>query len=402
MRYERPCLKEDWKHAFLMHDSYEHVIIDGMEVTADNVWNYRGSRDELVEKLVSYFYSEGFKPFLEVSPDGIKESFLKICKADANVVLDKDGSIKNTSRLGLDICRDFCQSSFYATKANGTPSVLDVYKSKDLLRKVLKNRLGWYTTTEPLELEDGTRLEGEHPYLFDISHKMVVQGCHSAMVSANVSNFRPLVAKFLMEKFCPTHGKVLDLSAGWGARLLAAMSLGLDYYGIDPMTVEELSSLHSFISNCASSTLLKMKPEWDIKLVDGVSEDISSYKSIPHEVDYTIVCPPYFTLEEYACAKNSTDTYPDYADWLEKYWRQTVKNAKSVMKPKAKFTLIMVEKHGKLDLLADMSSVVEQEGFIKVDEMQYKTTRSHLTDKRESKNTSKATEKAWTFEKAQA
>ena len=46
-----------------------------------------------------------------------------------------------------------------------------------------------------------------------------------------------------------------------------------------------------------------------------------------------------------------------------------------------------------------MSSIVEQEGFKKVDEMQYTTTRSHLTDKRESQQTSKATEKVWTFEK---
>ena len=59
----------------------------------------------------------------------------------------------------------------------------------------------------------------------------------------------------------------------------------------------------------------------------------------------------------------------------------------------------MVEKWGKHRLLQDMSSIVEQEGFKKVDEMQYKTTRSHLTDNRESKQTSKATEKVWTFEK---
>lgn len=400
MRYSSPCLKQTWKHAFLMSDKLDHVWIDGMEMTAKNIWEYDGSREELVEKLVDYFYAEGFKPFIEMSSEEIAEEFIKLVEADASTVIDKDGSLKNTSRLGLGICRAFCQQSFYSTRANGTPSILDVYKSKDLLRKVLQNRLGWYTTTEKLALEDGTVLDGEHPYLFDISHKMVVQGCHSAMVSANVSNFRPLVAKHLMEKFCPKHGKVLDLSAGWGARLLAALSLGLDYYGIDPMTTAELDSMHSFISSRKETLdlLLKMKLDWDIKLIDGVSEDISSYKDIPPSIDYAIACPPYFKLEEYQCKGNSTDTWPVYGDWLEQYWRATVKNAKAALKHGAKFTLIMVEKWGKLNLLEDMSSILEQEGFKKVDEMHYKTTRSHLTDKRESKKTSKATEKVWTFE----
>ena len=261
--------------------------------------------------------------------------------------------------------------------------------------------MGWYTTTEKLVLDDSTVLEGEHPYLFDISHKMVVQGCHSAMVSANVSNFRPLVAKLLIDKFCPSNGLVLDLSAGWGARLLAAMSLGLSYYGIDPMTADELNEMKAFFigSNRKTDALDKLGYDVQAGIANGVSEGIASYASMPKKADYCIVCPPYFKLEEYKCKDNSTDVYPEYAVWLEKYWRQTVKNARSNMADGAKLTLIMVEKWGKHELLKDMSSIIEQEGFKKVDEMQYKTTRSHLTDKRKSKNNSKTTEKVWTFEK---
>lgn len=400
MRYETPCLKKDWHYAFLMNDAYDHVVIDGLEMTAKNIWDYEGSREDLLEKLVDYFYNEGFKPFIELSSDEIEDEIIKLIEANANSVLDKNSSLKNTSRLGLDICREFCQQSFYATKVNGTASIFNVYKDKDLLRKVLKNRLGWYTTTEKLVLEDGTVLKGEHPYLFDISHKMLVQGCHSAMVSANVSNFRPLVAKFLMQKFCPKYGKVLDLSAGWGARFLAAFSLGLDYYGIDPMTAKELNNLWSFI-NSRSKLLdigFSMKYDWDVKLIEGVSEDPISYDEIPNSIDYIIACPPYFKLEEYDCKKNSTNVYSNYEDWLSKYWHQTIKNAKDKMKNGAKFTLIMIEKWGKYELLKDMTDIIAQEGFIKIDELQYKTTQSHLTGKRESKKNSKSTEKVWTFE----
>ena len=52
MRYEKPCLKEKWGHAFLMDDKYEHVAIDGLKMTAKNIWEYDGDREELLEKLV--------------------------------------------------------------------------------------------------------------------------------------------------------------------------------------------------------------------------------------------------------------------------------------------------------------------------------------------------------------
>ena len=187
---------------------------------------------------------------------------------------------------------------------------------------------------------------------------------------------------------------------GWGARLLAAMSLGLNYYGIDPMTSKELDNMLSFLGSRKAiiNKLISIKNEYEFELKDGVSEDAASYANIPSDIDYAIVCPPYFKLEEYQCKNNSTDTYAKYDEWLEKYWRQTIKNAKCKMKNGAKLTLVMIEKWGKLELLKDMSSIIEQEGFIKVDEMQYKTTRSHLTDKRESKHNDKGSEKVWTFE----
>jgi len=402
MRYDKPCLKSKWKHAHLLPDDFKHVVIDGMEITAKNVWNYTGSREALVSKLVDFFFEEGFKPWNDMQSADIEREVLKLLDADpAQAVDSKDGTLKNTSRLCLDVCREFCQKSFYATKVNGTASILEVYKDKTLLERVLKNRLGWYTTTEPLKLEDGTVIEGEHPYLFDISHKMLVQGCHSSMVSANVSNFRSLVAKYLMSKFCLSGGKVLDLSMGWGARMLAAMSLGLDYYGIDPMTADELESMLSFVSRSEKimDRVSKLKSGWTAELVKGGSEDVSSYASFPDSIDCVIVCPPYFKLEEYDCEGNSTDMHNEYGDWLESYWHKTVENAKSKMKAGAKFILVMLEKWNKFNLLEDMSSIIEKEGFMKVEEMSYKTTRSHLTDKRISKKLSKSSEKVRIFEK---
>lgn len=394
MRYDNPCLKADWKHAFLMADKRKHTVIDGLELIAKNIWDYEGSRENLVDKIVDYFYNTGFVSPDIVSQKELAKQFKALKETDPLSVLDKDGSIKNTSRTCLDVCRAYCSESFYATKVNGLPSIKDVYKSKELLAKVLKNRLGWYTTTEKLKLEDGTELDGEHPYLFDISNYMIVKGCHSAMVSGNVSNFRPLVAKYLMSSFGRRFGTVLDLSAGWGARMLAAMSLDMNYHGIDPTTAAEVYKMYS--------DLKAGFPDLDshATLINGVSESPESYIGLEDEsVDYVIVCPPYFKLEEYSGERNSTDVYGEYSAWLDSYWSPTVRNAVEKMAYGACFTLIMVEKWGKFELLADMQKRIEDAGLKLIDEMQYKTTRSHLTDKRSSGNTVKSTEKVLTFMK---
>jgi hypothetical protein len=328
--------------------------------------------------------------FLTISSS---ESSAKLKAEDLTSVIDRDGFVKNTGRLCLDVCRQFRMRSFYSIRVNGTASIMDVFESKDLLKKVLKNGMGWYTTTEPVEI-DGKKVPGEHPYLFDISTKMVVQGAHSSMVSANVSNFRPIVAKYLVSRYCDGNN-VLDLSAGWCARFLAAWSLGKTYYGIDPMTAGDLERLRSFMS-AHDETVNGMSR--NSVFVEGVSEDPSSYDGFP-KVDYVITCLPYFKLEEYPCGGNSTDTYPEYSDWLEKYWCTTVRNAASKMRKGAKFSLIMVEKWIKFELLADMRRIMEEEGLSFFEELSYRTTRSHLTDKRKSGNMTKNSEKIVTFVK---
>jgi len=281
-------------------------------------------------------------------------------------------------------------------RVNGTPSIEDVYKDKSLLEKVLKNRMGWYTSTETIT-NKGKNIVGLHPYLFDISHKMLVQGCHSSMVSANVSNFRPVVAKFVMKRYC-NGNKILDLSAGWGARFLGAWALDKTYFGIDPMTAIEISNMQKFINeheDVANSTSRSSK------LISGCSEDNKSYDGIDDEsIDYVIVCPPYFKLEEYQCKDNSTDVHKDYASWINDYWKKTCEIATKKMRRGAKFSLIMVEKWQKFELLHDMTDALKQLGLREFETLSYKTTRSHLTDKRKSGNTSKSTEKVVTFEKA--
>lgn len=388
MRYDLPQTKKEFDRAFFQKDRKKHIVVDGMEMTAENVWNHP-DRNELLEKCVDYFYNTGFQKE-EIHDSEIMADILKVVDKDVSEAVTPDGELKNSSTAGLETCRYFCWDQFYGTSANGTASISEIFKNKNLLRDILKNRMGWYTTTERLVV-DGVEYPGEHPYLFDISQDMVVQGAHSSMKSANISNFRPLVAKYLIDRYC-AGDNVLDLSIGWGARYLAAASLKKNYFGIDPMTAKPVSELAEFVR--------KRLPDIAVKsaFVENGSEYPEAYADFP-EIDYTLVCPPYFSLEEYSSAKNSTTVYPEYGKWLSDYWTATVRNAVSKMRRGAKFTLIMVDVWQKFNLAADMTNVMRENGLEHVETIPYKTNRSHLTNKRRSGVSSKSTEKAYTFRK---
>ena len=82
------------------------------------------------------------------------------------------------------------------------------------------------------------------------------------------------------------------------------------------------------------------------------------------KVDAVLFCPPYFDLEMYPGKEQSTESFPDYADWLIGYWEETVKLCKAVMKTDAKFGFIIsnYRNHDKIDttISQDMKNIVEK------------------------------------------
>jgi len=83
-----------------------------------------------------------------------------------------------------------------------------------------------------------------------------------------------------------------------------------------------------------------------------------------NKVDAVLFCPPYFDLELYPGAEQSTELFPNYADWLIGYWEETIKLCASVMKPGAKlgFVISNYRNNNKVDttISQDMKAVVDK------------------------------------------
>jgi 16S rRNA G966 N2-methylase RsmD len=101
-----------------------------------------------------------------------------------------------------------------------------------------------------------------------------------------VNQFRPTVAKTVYCLLQPTVG-ILDFSAGWGGRCIAAMSLGIPYIGFDA---------NKKLESSYKQMVKQLEPDANVQLNFQPSEtaDFSKYN-----YDLIFTSPPYFTLEKY-------------------------------------------------------------------------------------------------------
>ena len=355
---------------WLMEINNQDAIIgpEGIPLTAKYIWGKKGEdRENLVKFAFDYYRKRGF-PFNRLSDIELKEEFEKLKNKDPNDVINENGEIKNSSSLGNDIYKSFIWEKYYKSKGNSkrSKSVYEVFYDDDLFLKVLKNRMGYCITKEGGE---------ERPFCFTITDKMIIQGIKSSGLGVNISLFKPIVAKYLYKKYAKK--RVFDYSSGWGARSLAAISLNLEYYGVDPLTSFENNEIISFFNGKG-------------KVIDGVSED--NYKDIPM-VDCIMSCPPYFDQEIYSNDENqSVIKYKNYEDWINIYWKNTVKNCLNILDKEGYFILIMKNKVGKYNIYEDMKKVCLDNNLIIVEEINYRTSNSHLSNKKNTGKISKNTE----------
>ena len=346
---------------------------ENIALTAEYIWSKNGNdRIDLMNWVFNYYKRKGF-PYYTFDDDYLKKSFKKLQDKDSKSVLNKEGQLKNSSNLGLDVVKHFTSELFLKAKGNkkNSYSCFEVFNDNDKFKKVLMNRMGWKKTKE-----DGF----DRPYVFNITDKMIIQGMRSSGLAYSTSHFKPLIAKYIYEKF--NAKKILDPSAGWGARAIAAGSLGLEYYGIDPLTSCKVNNLMEYFNIIG-------------KVEDGVSEDIKSYASFP-QVDMVFSSIPYFNLEHYSDNKKQSDVkFEQYEMWLSEYLEKTIKNCLKILK--GYFIICMVETVGPYEIANDLCKLCNSKGLVLKEVIPWKTSTSHLSKKRKTKKTTKNTEKIFVF-----
>jgi hypothetical protein len=162
-------------------------------------------------------------------------------------------------------------------------------------------------------------------------------------------NFPPLVAKYLYRRFTEDVKDqdeivLYDSSAGFGGRLLGALSAGTDrqlvYVGTDPNSENWLEGLgmsryevlarfyHHNVqqlhqTRCNFFSLCSEDMRWDRR-----------FKKYRGKVDLFFTSPPYFRAESYSDDENQSDKkFPTYDQWRDGFLRPTLETAVEWLKP---------------------------------------------------------------------
>ena len=187
------------------------------------------------------------------------------------------------------------------------------------------------------------------------------------------TNFSPMRAKAIFERFCPKNGVIYDFSAGFGGRMLGALSSAksnFTYIGCEPCydTFYNLGRL-----GCSIEQVTKRKDSYVLFFTgsENLSLEVNS-------VDFAFSCPPYYSLERYSSEETqSIIQYPTYKDWLDKYVGSTLANVYAALKPGCLLGFVVADRifcsNKAYDLGKDWCDAATSQGFTFVQKFAMKT-----------------------------
>ena len=118
-----------------------------------------------------------------------------------------------------------------------------------------------------------------------------------------VNQFPPSVARHVYCTFKPKVG-ILDFSAGWGGRALAAMSLGIPYTGVDT---------NKSLKKGYEAMVKAYEPTATVAMHWQPSETVD-FSKIKYDLVFT--SPPYFMIEEY----KNMQAYKDKRNFIHSFF----------------------------------------------------------------------------------
>lgn len=260
----------------------------------------------MILEVVKIYRERNIYPITYYSKQGISKEIADCMTKKVKL----DGDFLTSSYFnGLSLCR-FMFPNLATTKAvTRKSSTFDKFADDELLylsvKYCFKYKKDEYSVLPSL-LKDGVEMSGGNP----------------------VSNFHPMRAKMIYEKYCPKGGMIFDFSSGFGGRLLGALSSKnkYTYIGVEPNT-ETFNGLNNLGKAIETVTWRKNS----FRIIQGVSEEVRLKENT---IDFIFSSPPYFNLETYSDEPTQCyNKFPEFDAWLIGYVLPTIQNSYDMLKP---------------------------------------------------------------------
>lgn len=186
-------------------------------------------------------------------------------------------------------------------------------------------------------------------------------------------NFSPMRAKAIYARFCKRNDRVYDFSAGFGSRMLGALSninLNLTYVACEPNvnTFYNLKRLGRYIESVTQR-------QGSYELYQTGSEVLQLPEA---SIDFAFSCPPYYGLERYGDEDTQSFVkFPIYEDWNKWYALVTLTNVYKALRPGALMGYVINNvwyKNIYYDLVKDWGTNAKAVGFKPVDVIPIRST----------------------------
>lgn len=197
-----------------------------------------------------------------------------------NYIIDNNIFKYNDSDYNLNKITDyFTGYARMQCKAGKTDSPINIFEHKNFIKKLIKNN--------------------------DIISSHIIRE-FLWKNSKECSNFKITLVVSICKLF--NAKRYLDISVGWGDRMIGALASNVDYYlGYDPNTM--LKRGHNLIKNIFDPTN-KCKILYEPFEIANINENF----------DIVFSSPPFFIYENYSTDPNqSVEKYPKFNDWLNKF-----------------------------------------------------------------------------------
>ena len=277
----------------------------------------------------------------------------KLCAEPAKV---------NTSNvIGSLELKGWFRSFWHANTKTNLPPV-EILGNDEITTRLLKYRFGISDSVKYRYVFDGHEVESNE--LFDISFKQVRRALEVNRYS--VSIFKPLLAKWLYERYVMRGATVWDPCAGFGGRLLGAMAAGVGKYIAcepNPRTAEELGLLVDSIGVTDKVSLHFLPLEH--MLLDARS------------VDLVFTSPPYVDKEHYCNDADQSDVkYGSRQAWIDGFLTILIRKATDCLKPQGRLVLVV-----DASLTEPIIEIASAAGLSFVECLGLRNAATHLTKK---------------------
>ena len=267
--------------------------------------NAESVREQLLDDCFAYWRSRGF-PYDFLGDAEMRKELVGVIRTDARA--GWEGMTVQGSTAGLRLA-NFFHPVMWAVRCRDAYAPTQRFECDRSLRRVLHHALTIW------------------PDRFSVNATNLRSMLRTFSKTTRVSNFRPTLAKAIIERFSRPGQRVLDFSSGYGGRLLGCIAAGRRYFGIDP-------SFDQIQGGIALVNALRRLgfPVPEVDLCQGPAEDVLPGLASA-SVGLVFSSPPYFDRERYSHEPSQSYVrFPTYSQWRERFLTAVLAESARVLK----------------------------------------------------------------------